>query len=905
MKMLYSIRRVLVLLILIAEFNSVVEARKIYPLSSPDKVLKVQVSVDQSGFRYSISCHNSMLLYNCKANLSDMDGMLGGTKVISLKKRKISESVVSPFYRFKSFDSDCNEINLKMQGGWGIIFRAYDEGVAYRFYTKKKGQIVIKDETADFNFSKDNLAYLPYTTNPKKPMAMAFQNIYTVKKLSQQEKQLAFLPVTVDCGTAKVTFLESDLEAYPGMFVEPDGINLKGVFARYPKKMDYYPWRRQEYVAERENYIAKVDGTRNYPWRVMAITEKDTAMPVNNLVYELASPNRIGDYSWVSPGKVSWDWWNDWNLKGVPFKAGINMDTYKYYIDFASRNGLQYVILDEGWYDSKSGDMMHSIPVLDIPELVTYAKERGVGIVLWTVFNVLDDHLEAICKKYSKMGIKGFKVDFMDRDDQTAVEMAYRIAAMAAKYKLILDFHGIYKPTGMNRTFPNLVNVESVFGMEEMKWNKDKKDMPMYDVSFPYIRMMCGPIDYTPGAMRNATLTDYRPVYDNPMSMGTRCHQLAMYIVIDSPFTMLADAPANYKNNQDCVNFISSLPNEVGETKVLSGEVGKYIVSARKKDVNWFVGGLTNWNERDVNIDFSFLDKGCKYVATLFKDGVNADKNAEDYAIDTLMVTSNSKLRIHLASGGGFAMKIYKSFASDIHPSAPPADKHFNSFYKKYLNVDGLSVVSSASVSDSALMKAAEVMRMMLAKRPDVKRKMVEKGCYVMILGWHEEVCDLPEYKKICNSPDSIAYWNWRARGFGGAPQGKYTASFGEENVLALPEDRYNGESIMIHEFSHIVHTIGICGIDPAFNKRLQQCMQHAKEKGLWKDTYAMTDIYEYFAECVQSFFDCARYSEKPNGVHNAINRRVKLKEYDPEMYNLLKEYFYEIPIPLYNKIHS
>lgn len=381
-------------------------------------------------------------------------------------------------------------------------------------------------------------------------------------------------------------------------------------------------------------------------------------MPTSNLVYALASPNRIGDYSWIHPGKVSWDWWNDWNLKGVPFKAGINMDTYKCYIDFAAKSGLPYIILDEGWYLSKSGDMLHSIPGINLPQLIAYGKQRGVGIVLWTVFNVLDDHLEAICKKYSDMGIKGFKVDFLDRDDQTAVEMAYRIAAMTAKYHLILDYHGFYKPTGMNRTYPNIVNIESVFGMEEMKWNEDKKDMPLYDVTFPYIRMMCGSVDYTPGAMRNASKADYRPVYNDPMSMGTRCHQLATYVVFDSPFTMLADAPTNYKGNEDCVAFISSLPDEIDDTRVLSGEIGKYIVTARKKDANWFVGGMTNWDGRDVTIDFSFLCKGCRYQATLFRDGVNADKNAEDYAVDTMTVTDGIQLNIHLASGGGFAMRL-------------------------------------------------------------------------------------------------------------------------------------------------------------------------------------------------------------------------------------------------------
>jgi alpha-glucosidase len=878
-------------------------AKGSYTLSSPNAKLMLNVSAKGREVAYSVAYNKNVLLKDCKAGL-DIQGADMNITIGTVKKRKIKETVKSPFYRCNSFSNECNEMNIMLGKDWGIIFRAYNEGIAYRFYTLKKGQLIINDETEDFSFARDGQSYLAYTTGEKDPFAMAFQNIYTAKPLSQQRKQLAFLPVTVDCGAAKVTIMESDLEAYPGMFVEPDGTSLKGVFAPYPKKMGVYPWRQQKYVSERESFISRTDGDRVYPWRVLAVTDQDTAMPTNNLVYALASPNRIGDYSWVRPGKVSWDWWNDWNLKGVPFKAGINMDTYKYYIDFAAKSGLQYIILDEGWYLSKGGDMLHSIPEINLPELIAYGKQRGVGIVLWTVFNVLDENLETICKKYSDMGIKGFKVDFLDRDDQTAVEMAYRIAAMTAKYHLMLDYHGFYKPTGMNRTYPNIVNIESVFGMEEMKWNEDKKDMPLYDVTFPYIRLMCGSVDYTPGAMRNASKADYRPVYYSPMSMGTRCHQLATYVVFDSPFTMLADAPTNYKGNEDCVELIASLPDEIDETKVLSGEIGKYIVTARKKDVNWFVGGMTNWDGRDVTVDFSFLDKGCRYKATLFRDGVNADKNAEDYAVDTMTVTSDTKLNIHLASGGGFAMRLYRDFSTTVLPTTPPADKHVFPFYKKYLDVDGMYVVSSANVSDSALTKTAEVMRMMLAKRPDVKKEMVDKGCYTMILGRNEEVCDLPEYKDICNSPDSIKYWNWRARGFGGAPQGKYTASFGEENILALPKDKYRGESILVHEFSHLIHTIGICGVDPTFDGRLVACMQHAKDKGLWKDTYAMSDKFEYFAECVQSFFDCNQYSPTPNGVHNSINRRAKLKEYDPEMYNLLKEYFYEIPIPIYNVVH-
>ena len=884
---------------------------KDYTILSPDKQLKIEVTdEDNDLLTYSVYHKNSLILKNNRIGLVGLDGQLSSgkaVKIASAKSKNVIQEIESPFYRFKSFRSECNEMNLKLKGDYGVVFRVYNEGVAYRFYTTagKKKEIFITNETAEFNFNGNYTAYLPYTTNEEKPMAMAYQATYEVKPLSEARQQLAFLPATIDCGEVKVTILESDLEAYPGMFVKPDGTNsLKGVFAPYPKKFDYYPWRKQKYVTETEDYIARVQGTREYPWRILAVTENDTEMPVNNLVYALASPNRIGDYLWIKPGQVAWEWWNDWNLKGVPFSSGINMDTYKYYIDFASKHGLEYVVMDEGWYDPKSGDMLTPIPAINLPELVAYGKSKGVELILWTVFNVLDDQLEEACKKYSEMGIKGFKVDFLDRDDQTAVEMAYRIAEKAAEYKLILDYHGIYKPTGLNRTYPNVVNYESVFGMEEVKWSEVGKNMPLYDVTFPYIRMMSGYVDYTPGAMRNATKRDFKPMYYTPMSMGTRAHQLAAYIVHDSPLTMLCDAPTNYTNEEECVNFISSIPVEVDSTFILAGELGKYIVSVRKKDINWYVGGMTNWDERDLTLDFSFLGEGETYNCTLIKDGINASKQAEDYSCEKMTVTRDTKLNLHLASGGGFALKLERTFMSNVHPSGVPAGKGIPDFYKKYLAVDGLYIVSSEKVRDEALMKAYEVVSLMLAKRPDVKKHMVERGCHVMILGEHEEVCDLPEYAHICDTPENIAFWNKRARGFGGAPEDTLSASFGEENVLALPGDRYEGESIMVHEFSHLIHTVGIAEIEPDFNERLEACRQNAIRKGLWKDTYCISNKEEYFAECVQSFFDCNQYVAKANGVHNAMNRRTKLKSYDPDMYNLLKEYFYEIDLPLYNKVH-
>lgn len=899
------------ILFLLASGNASVKAgEKNYKLSSPDGKLKVEVSAEKQ-LSYCILADQDTLLSWSEIGLewNNEKSQDKKTKIISNKTTKNHEVINAPFYRSNTLTVDYNEMALKMKGNFGVIFRAYNEGIAYRFYTTEKNDIKINGELAEFNFPEDYTIYLPYSTNDKNPMAMAYQNVYDKTTLSKAANKLAFLPTTVDYGNGrKLTLLESDLEAYPGMFVQTatEGFGLKGVFAPYPSKTDFYPWRKQEYVTETTDYIAQTEGNRTYPWRVLAYSEKDTEMPVNPLVYALASPNRIGDTSWIKTGKVAWDWWNDWNLKGVPFKAGINMETYKYYIDFAASNGIEFVVLDEGWYNPKSGDMLTVIPELNLPELVAYGKSKGVDIILWTVFNVLDSQLEDACQKYAEMGIKGFKVDFLDRDDQTAVEMVYRIAEGTAKHKLTLDLHGLYKPTGINRTYPNIINFESVFGMEEVKWTEKEKNMPLYDVTFPFIRMMAGPVDYTPGAMRNANKADWSACYYRPMSMGTRCHQLAAYIVHDSPLTMLCDAPTNYKGEEECVAFITSIPVLTDETIVLQGELGEYIITARRNEVNWFVGGMTNWDERDVEIDLSFLPEGQSYQLTLFSDGINANKQAEDYQTNKMTVDRNSKLSVHMASGGGFAMRL--DFRPNNLPTAVttiPEGKNIPDFYKKYIETEGLYVTTSEHVSDEALIKACEIISLMLAKRSDVKQNMVKEGCHVMIIGKNEQTCDLPEFAHICDTPENIKFWNWRARGFGGEPEDKYSASCGEENLLALPQDRYTGENILIHEFAHLIHLIGIAGVEPNFNNRLEAQWKKAKDTGLWANTYAISNKEEYFAECVQSFFNCNRYAFPSNGVHNNMNTRTKLKAYDPEMYAFLKDYFYEIDIPLYNTIQQ
>jgi alpha-glucosidase len=656
---------------IITQTTPLTAAEKPLIVCSPDKRIELTVSFDDDlAFSLVVDGKKVMAPSKIGMTISGLETKSSKQTIKQINKGTKTETIESPFYRVPYFDVSYNYSKIKVTDYLCVEFRVFNDGVAYRFETTgmEGKHYQVADEMVSYCFVHDYHSYIPYSTNAKKPEAMAFQATYNVERLSQQPNDnLGFLPITIACGDEKsqelkVSLMESDLESYPGMFMRPSGNTLTGWFSKYPRSFDYYAWRVQKYVTSTEDYIAVSQGNRTFPWRILSISRKDTEMPVNNLVYALASPNRIGDTSWIKPGKVAWDWWNDWGLTGVDFEAGINMDTYKYYIDFASAYGLDYIILDEGWYEPKRGDMLTTIDAIDLPELVRYGKEKHVRIILWTVFNVLEKDLETICKKYSEMGIAGFKVDFLDRDDQEGVEMIYRIAEKCAQYHLILDYHGIYKPTGINRTYPNILNFESVFGMEEAKWTKhDEKDMPQYDVTFPFIRMQSGYVDFTPGGMRNATSKDFQPIYYNPLTMGTRCHQLAMYVIHDSPLTMLADSPTSYEAEPEYTKFVADIPTVFDEVRVLSGQIGEYIVTARRKGDVWYIGGQTNWMNRDLTVDLSELGLSGIVEAVIYKDGVNANRNASDYKVVKKRLTASESMTIHLASGGGFVIQLNKT----------------------------------------------------------------------------------------------------------------------------------------------------------------------------------------------------------------------------------------------------
>ena len=642
-------------------------AQQSYTLKSPDGKNLVTVNTGDR-LSYTVMHENTVVLAESAIAMTLDNGNILGVpaKVSNVKNETVDQTIDAHFYKRNKIKDHYNELTLHFKGNYSVIFRAYDDGIAYRFDWNNAKPNHVVSETANFNFDEDYTAWIPYVNARKgegdflqQQFFNSFENTYTVAPLSKMDPdRLAFLPVMVELKDGKkVVITEADLEDFPGLYLRNENgkTGFGAVHAGYPKVEEQGGHNNLQYVVkEREDYIAQVKGQRSFPWRCLVISGNDKELADSDMVYRLASPCRVDDLSWIQPGKVAWDWWNAWNLYGVDFKAGINNETYKYYIDFASQYGIEYVILDEGWAVNKQADLFQVVPEIDLQELVNYGKERNVGIVLWAGYAAIDKDMERVCKHYSEMGVKGFKVDFMDRDDQKVVEFYYRMAAMAAKYHLFIDFHGAYKPTGLSRTYPNVLNYEGVYGLEQAKWDSNS-DLVLNEVTIPFIRMVAGSFDYTQGAMKNASKYNFAPIYTEPMSQGTRCRQLAEYVIFESPFNMLCDSPSNYLKEDECTRFIASVPTTWDETLVLDGKVGEYLVIARKKGFRWYIGAITNWEERDLEIDLSVLPGFGAKSGEVFRDGPNANRVGKDYVVEQAQVWGNT-VKVHLAKGGGAVM---------------------------------------------------------------------------------------------------------------------------------------------------------------------------------------------------------------------------------------------------------
>ncbi len=629
---------------------------KEYSVESPSGKIVVKVSVGTE-INYSVLLNGTEIIAPSNISLKISDGAVWGenAKVKKAKTISVSEDIIPVVKRkYAKIENDYNQLTLSFKG-YKLQFRAYDEGAAYRWVSEKKGNYNVVSEQATFSFPADHKIWFP----EEETMFTHQERKYLYENLSDiNANRFGSTGMLIDGDNGvKIYISESDLTNYPGMYLKGSNENPNALTGKYAgvvletKQTSDRSVKPVKYA----DYIAECSGPRSFPWRAMIISETDADLLKSELIYKLGSEQKIENTDWIKPGKVAWDWWNANNIYGVDFRAGVNNNTYKYYIDFASKYGLEYIILDEGWYVLR--DIMKQEKDIDIQELVDYGKSKNVDIILWVVWKAMDDKLQESLDQFKTWGVKGIKMDFMQRDDQWMVNFYEKIAAECAKRELLVDFHGAYKPSGLNRAYPNVISYEGVKGLENAKWS-DMPD-PEHNVTIPFIRMVAGPMDFTPGAMINATKKNFRIVFDKPMSPGTRCHQLGMYVVYESPLQMLADNPSNYYREPECMEFLSAVPSVWDDTKVLDAKVSDYVAIARRSGDTWFVGAMTDWDARTLDLDLSFLGSG-NYKMQIWKDGINADRHASDFAQEEIQVTSSSKIKAKMASGGGWVAIIKK-----------------------------------------------------------------------------------------------------------------------------------------------------------------------------------------------------------------------------------------------------
>ena len=651
--------------------NSFAKDRNIQ-LTSPDKNITINI-VAGNTITYQVLYKNQAVTMFNTLSLNLEDGSLLGvnSQLKNVQQHSVNEDV-KPLYGMAAiYHNNYNEAVINFKENFSVAFRVFNNGVAYRFITSISGSIKVKEENVEYKFDADVNASMMKIGN----FLTSYEEHYIDDHISfLDSNKKAAVPLVAESKGIKIGITESDLLDYPGIYFTYDGSNgLKAVFPKFVSKDSVGGCcpNFEKLPIERADYIAETNGTRSFPWRLMIIVEKDKDLLYNNLVYLLATPSKIADESWIKPGKVAWDWWNANNLSSVSFKTGFNTNTYKYFIDFAAANGIEYINMDEGWSDQfdllklNNGDVKISTngennkvgvsDGLDMNYLFNYAKEKNVGIILWCVWHTLERQMDTALAQFEKRGVKGLKVDFMDRDDQTVVNFYERLAKEAAKRKMLVNFHGAFKATGLQRTYPNIINREAVQGLEYNKFSD--KCTPEHLAHIPFIRMLAGSMDYTPGGLYNVNEQNFRVVNEQPMTQGTRCQQLALYTILYAPLEMLSDAPTSYEKQPDILKYIAGMPTVWDETIALDGKLGDYAVLARRKNNNWYVAGITDWTQRSINLKFDFLPAG-NYDAEIFTDGANANRVGTDYIRVIKNISTSDSLNIEMMKGGGFAIKL-------------------------------------------------------------------------------------------------------------------------------------------------------------------------------------------------------------------------------------------------------
>ena len=625
-------------------------------VASPDGQL---VFTLQPGSRlsYSISLKGVEVVQQSSISLALDNGKVLGhdADVDKRTDRQVNTVAKGNFYKKATVPYVFNEAEVTFEGGYGLVVRVFNDGAAYRWVTTQKGRVKILAEQSQIKLPTDTKLFAAYAKY--RDLFCSFESTYDTLPISKLDTaKVINLPLlATTANKTRILITESDLQDYPGWNLKSNqkgGNVLDGEFARVVTTIKGMADGKADYDLSRPtgraNYIAETDGDRHFPWRVFTITSSDADLVNSDLVYLLARPSLIEDLAWVKPGKAVWEWWNNWNLWGIDFKAGKNTQTYKWYIDYAAANKLEYVVMDEGWATSME-TMLKVVPEINLEELVNYGKTKNVGIILWGTGYALDKEMTEVYSIYSKMGVKGFKIDFMDRDDQYMVNFMERALREGAKYKLLLDFHGTFKPTGLNRTWPNEINREGIYGNEQNKWSKELTTYQQ--VLYPFIRLVAGHADFTPGAMRNANKNEFRPIFNQPMSQGTRCHQLAMYVLYDGPLQMLCESPQYYAQDKPVETFLADVPTTWDEVRVISAELGNHLVLAKRKGDKWYIGGMAHTPTK-VTVNLGFLPKG-QFDVQHFRDGINVDRNGNDYAVSTTTTNNKSSISLDMAVGGG------------------------------------------------------------------------------------------------------------------------------------------------------------------------------------------------------------------------------------------------------------
>jgi len=626
---------------------------KVYAVRSPDNKLQLQLLINDS-ISYSVSYKNTpIILPSVIALMLDKQVLGAKAEVLSIKPRQNRGQLYPLYGKNANLTDNYNELLIKFAGNYSLIIRAYNEGVAYRFVTDIKEPLTVLNEQAAFNFPGSPEVVFPETDNYT-AWEVPYVNYNSITAIGEGKKAITPTLFTYPQSKIKVIIAEADLFNYPGMYVQKQNGKMVGNWAKYPAVIEMGSWGNfVAQVKKTENFIAKTEGSRAFPWRVIIATDDDKELLNNQLVYKLATPQKLTNTAWIKPGKAAWEWWHDAMLPGAAIPSGMgsrNTALYKYYIDFAANNNLQYLMIDAGWSDNY--DLMKVNPKVDIKGLTGYARQKNVGVFVWCVASTLMKNLDANLDFLRSIGALGIKVDFFDRDDQPAIALFEEIAKAAAKRNLMVNFHGCSKPTGLQRAYPNIVNYEAVRGAECSKW--DYTANPDHHLIIPFVRMIAGPMDYTPGSTRNRQEDKFKPVDPGlPSSLGTRCHELAMFVIYDQPLAMLSDSPTEYEKYPDIMKFLAAVPTVFEETRVLDAKVGEYAVMAKKQKGKWFIGAMTNWKVRNLQIDLSFLPTGKTYILNLYTDADDANENAEHYILKTIKVTNKTKLDVSLAKGGG------------------------------------------------------------------------------------------------------------------------------------------------------------------------------------------------------------------------------------------------------------